>query len=116
LKTSNLLILTISLAAIAGAIVLYLFDPSTHSFYPPCVFRSMTGLLCPGCGITRALHQLLHGRIADAFHYNAVVLVLGPLLVGSAAVKPRLLYKPWLAWAVIAILLAWGVVRNLVHL
>jgi len=32
----------------------------------PCAFRSVTGLPCPGCGVTRGLLALLDGRFADA--------------------------------------------------
>lgn len=110
-------------AAAAGAVVLYVFDPSVYSFYPPCVFRSLTGYLCPGCGITRALHHILHGRFVEAFHYNAMAVVFGPVLLAGAvaeartvirgAPEPRFVQKPWIAWSVIAVLIGWGVIRNL---
>ena len=45
-----------------GVSIVYAFDPSTARFYPPCVFHSLTGLQCPGCGGTRALHALLVSR------------------------------------------------------
>ncbi len=108
---------------VAGAAVLYTFDPATSSFYPPCVFHALTGLQCPGCGTTRALHHLLHGRFAEAFHYNAMLLLFGPLLFAGAVLEartmlhgapaPHFVQRPWIAWAVIFLLLAWGVVRNL---
>lgn len=37
---------------------------------PPCFFRSVTGLLCPGCGITRATISLLRFNLVDALRYN----------------------------------------------
>ena len=48
-----------------------------------------TGLLCPGCGSLRALHQLLHGHWETAFRFN-------PLLVAS------LPFAAWLAWTFLA--------------
>ncbi len=37
---------------------------------PKCPFKLLTGLNCPGCGIQRAVHALLHGRFAEAISYN----------------------------------------------
>jgi len=37
-------------------------------------------LLCPGCGGTRALAALLHGRLAEAWGDNALLIVLLPVL------------------------------------
>ena len=45
----------------AGAVVFF-FNPSTHGFYPVCLFHKLTGWNCPGCGGTRAAYALLHGQ------------------------------------------------------
>lgn len=66
--------------ALAGA-VLFFFDPSNCGFYPICLFHKATGLLCPGCGCLRAMHQLLHGRVATAFHFNPLLIVSLPFLL-----------------------------------
>jgi hypothetical protein len=50
---------------------LWIFDPSEADL-PLCTFHAMTGLDCPGCGATRATHELLHGRFGSAMHYNAL--------------------------------------------
>ena len=48
----------------------------------PCVFRLITGLKCPGCGVTRMCLHLLHGDVLSAFHDNgAVFLMLVPGLL-----------------------------------
>ena len=67
------------LVAGAAAIVLYVFDPATAGFYPPCLFRSLFGFQCPGCGSLRAAHQLLHGDLAAAWALNRTVVVALPL-------------------------------------
>ena len=51
-------------------LVLYCYNPSTSSFYPLCLFHSVTGLHCAGCGGLRAAHALLHGNVAESFAYN----------------------------------------------
>lgn len=105
-----------------GFVVLRTFDPNAAgSLFPPCVFHSMTGLFCPGCGITRMLHALVHGDLRGAFAMNAMVLLMLPVLAtmlvnearsrrmvpGAAA---RLMYSPW-AW--LGVVVAFGVLRNL---
>ena len=46
----------------------------------PCPFRLVTGLSCPGCGVTRMLLHLLRLDFAAAFRSNAVLLCLLPVL------------------------------------
>lgn len=41
---------------------------------PPCVFRTLTGFYCPGCGGTRAVLELLHGNLFHSFYYHPIVL------------------------------------------
>jgi len=81
------------LAIAAVGIVLFLFDPATAGFYPPCLFKSLFGWPCPGCGSLRALHQLLHGRLAAAWELNRNVVIALPLaaiLEGVRALRGRL--------------------------
>lgn len=66
---------------IAGAVYLFVFEPGKSGFFPPCVFRALTGFTCPGCGITRALHQALHGHLINAFTLNPLFFVLSPILL-----------------------------------
>lgn len=40
----------------------------------PCLFRRLTGIPCPGCGLTRALLCLLRGDIRGALAYNALAI------------------------------------------
>ena len=47
----------------------------------PCIFHSVTGLYCPGCGGTRALRLLLHGDILQSLYYHPLVLY-GAVLYG----------------------------------
>ncbi len=123
LRTSKTFVVIGSIAAAAGGAVLYTFDPAVYSFYPPCVFRALTGLLCAGCGATRAAHQLLHGNVAEAMRLNAMFVVGAPLFLfgaaaeASAAMRGRtlaLIRRPWIAWAIVVILIGWGVLRNVI--
>jgi hypothetical protein len=67
------------LAGILFLAVLFLYDPASSAFYPPCLFRTFLGMQCPGCGSLRAAHQLLHGNISRAWALNKPLLVALPL-------------------------------------
>jgi len=62
--------------AVGAGAVIFFFNPSTHGFYPACVFHSLTGLNCPGCGATRALYALLHGNVRLAVKDNVLFVAL----------------------------------------
>jgi len=97
--------------AVAGAAILYRFDPTTAGFFPPCLFRLLTGLQCPGCGTTRALHHLLHGDVAGAFSLNPMLFVAVPF-AGAATASRRLATHPVTGWAAAVVTVLWGILRN----
>ena len=91
--------LALTAAALAAAVGVWLlreFDPNAaHSPFPGCMFRALTGYFCVGCGLTRALHALVHGDIARAFSMNPLAMVVLPLmplmLLHDRGVRPRAL-------------------------
>lgn len=112
----------IAAAAAVFACVLFFFDPMTSAFYPRCPSKLLTGYDCPGCGTTRALHALVHLDFGAALRYNAALFVLGPLLLLYAAAAftapdsalQRFLRRPVLAWSIVAFIILWTVLRNIV--
>ncbi len=88
----------------------------------PCPFHALTGLLCPGCGVSRMFLSLFRLDFASALRYNAAVLCLLPLMAATAArysyvyVKygtRRDKFADTAVWVMIALLLAFGVIRNI---
>ncbi len=66
--------------AIGSAVcLLFFFAPSEYNFYPKCALHSLTGLNCPGCGVLRATHELLHGNFTGAFLFNPLFVATLPL-------------------------------------
>lgn len=47
----------------------------------PCIFHLITGLKCPGCGVTRMFVALLGGDVRGAFEANPAVLILSPVFL-----------------------------------
>src|SRR5215213_4155547 len=66
---------------VAGAAYLFVFEPGKTGLFPVCVFRFVTGYTCPGCGSTRAMHQLLHRHVVAAFMLNPLFLLAIPFLL-----------------------------------
>lgn len=66
---------------VAGAAYLFAFEPGKTGFFPICMFRFFTGFTCPGCGTTRALHQILHGHFLTAFTLNPLFMIAIPFLL-----------------------------------
>ncbi len=106
--------------------LLWWFDPAKLGL-PLCSFHVLTGLDCPGCGATRATHELLHGRLAAAWHYNALWTLLWPVALYAAVSELRALSgrrplpgdlprQPWF-WVSLALAgTVFFVVRNLITL
>lgn len=77
----NDLILTV-FTMIVMAIVLFIVDIG-------CPSRYITGVCCPGCGMTRATIQLLHGNVPKAIHYHPLVFTL-PIITVLFICKKRI--------------------------
>jgi hypothetical protein len=107
------------MACLAGAGLLSVWTPSDDG-RTVCPFALVTGVACPGCGMTRALAVLLHGRLGSAVRYHP----LAPLLaigLGTGLVwwwgRDHLGWPAWSArWLngvviafLVALLAAWAV-------
>lgn len=103
-----------ALAAAAFVVVGVLFavDPAATHLFPPCPLHELTGLYCPGCGSTRALHCLVRGNLSGALAYNPLMVVSIPVLTFYVVYQSRI-RRPWMSWAALVIVVAFGVARNL---
>ena len=59
----------------------YYFLNKYTGFYIPCIFHSITGLKCPGCGITRLLFYLIKFDYVKAFLENPLVFIYIPFII-----------------------------------
>jgi len=100
--------------------ILYRFPPEQYSFYPRCPIHETFGLLCPGCGATRALAALLHGNLREAMRLNAWFVLISPVIGGYAVAcyiklitrKPLPSPQPMTMYVASIIALIFGVLRN----
>lgn len=69
-----LVVVVIAAVAMTAAMVLGL----TPMGSTVCLFHALTGWHCPGCGGTRAVRALIHGRWTEALHQHALFVLLLP--------------------------------------
>mgnify|MGYP001182368041 FL=1 len=111
------------IAMSVGSAAVWYFDPTTAGLFPVCPLFKLTGLACPGCGLTRGFHALFHGDLMTALDYNALiplfVLIFGFFLISMmmVAIRGRGLVKltqsPKLLFGFFVLLIVFGVLRNL---
>ena len=78
-------------------------------FVPPCPLRTITGVPCPLCGMTRGVTALVHGHLEQALTYNpgalfAVAIAVALLLLWRTK---RMVVPVWVIAAVLGVLWAW---------
>ena len=106
-------------------VCLYFFIyPIYQQYFPKCIFHSLTGLYCPGCGVQRAISSLLHGNIILALRDNFLVVALLPFIANSFrilfldAFSEKYLnhlkfYSPAFQKTFLVIVIIFGVIRNI---
>ncbi len=103
----------------------YFFINKYTGFGIPCPFNKLTGLLCPGCGVTRCLFSILQLHFREAFNYNPLVFIYLPFIIAY------ILYKDYLyvynkkdkilvkipsifTYILLIITIAFGIIRNII--
>jgi Protein of unknown function (DUF2752) len=112
-----------ALGVLAAVGLLHVRDPHESGSYAYCPWLLLTGTYCPGCGGLRAVYDLSHTDLADAASSNLLVVVLAPVAVLAWAAWARARWRghawsvppfaPSTAWAMLVVVLAFGLLRNL---
>lgn len=121
-KKKRLIFVLICLILIVSIFFLYEIIYNKYKFGIPCIFHKLTGLYCPGCGITRAVFSLLNFKFKDAIHYNLLLFIVVPFILfylikkliywinGS---KNVLILSNKFLYTLLFITLIYGFIRNL---
>lgn len=111
---------------IAAAAVIYIyqrFDPANSGWFPRCPSKLITGYDCPGCGSQRAIHAILNGDIAGAVRHNAILIVAIPMIIilwTASLLRERYprfysaMNSSVTAYATLAVITAWAIIRNII--
>ena len=87
----------------------------------PCIFYKLTGLYCPGCGITRAFFSLMQLDFKRAIHNNLLIIIVVPFLLYYLIIKLKNwitfkkidnIYPNFLWYILVAITIIFGILRN----
>ncbi len=97
------------------------------SFCIPCFFHTVTGLKCPGCGVTHLCLHLMRFEWQEAYLANRYLFATSPLLVlllylnvlcpEKIRTKNSIrILNNYLAIIYLIGLIAWGIVRNILSI
>ncbi len=115
----------LGMSIVAGVLFYSVLLP--HISMPPCVMYKYLGLYCPGCGGTRALISLLHGRILRSLWYHPLVpysaVLYGTFMISHGAARITryryfrgLRFHNWYLYGAIVVLGANWLLRNILLL
>lgn len=116
--------LALSTLVFLAAGLLYALFVTLTGLSVPCIFRTVTHLKCPGCGMTSLCLSLLRLDFHGAWEANPAALLISPLGAAVAAdmgiryvltgdSKPDLFSNISMA-LMSAVLIVFGVLRNIV--
>jgi hypothetical protein len=116
------LVLLIPVGLVLGYLYFF-YDPAMYTFLA-CPSKKFLGISCPGCGSQRAVHQLLHGHVQQAFVFNPLLVLALPYLLLSFIFEFQPVRKKYPAFRkrlfgrtaifiILAIVLVFWMVRNL---
>lgn len=98
-----------AISTVLGAIILLSITlDAAPSKIPFCLFRNVTSLPCPSCGMTRAFISLGHGHI-----YNAIVLNPSSIFVYVATLTGFILAVLQILSGKRYILLFWNKIKSI---
>jgi len=97
--TPHFIVLFVCLSITAGSLVLK--PPTKENPYlmlgrvpipEVCTFHNLTGLPCPGCGLTRSLVTAAHGRFKASFAFHrlgilTLLLICGQIVYRTAVIS-----------------------------
>lgn len=101
-------------------LISYLYLGNKLNVYINCPIKEITGLYCPGCGITRMLQAILQLNFYQAFRHNPLLFISLPFFIfftieGIITKKDPLYNKipNKILITIIIIFIIYGILRNL---
>ena len=104
-------------------LIVYFFIYKIINIAFVCVFHEITGLYCPGCGLTRMIREIFNLNFYQAFRYNPLLFICSPfvlflyfnyiysVIVNRKSVYQKIPEKFW--YGCLIVVLAYWVLRNI---
>ncbi len=120
--TKKIVQIGLSIFILVLVVLFFVADPSKSVLFPRCVFNSLTGYYCPGCGSQRAIHSLLHFNLAGVVQNNFLLLPAIVLIIyhySRALLNrkfnwnfPNIFYFKKTPWIILAVIILFWILRN----
>ena len=83
----------------------------------PCLFHELTGLYCPGCGVTRMLFSLLKLDFYQAFRYNPLLFIMLVIYIFftlfKVVFKKKIIISEKVYFVILILVIIYGILRNI---
>lgn len=111
-----------------GSILMLLYFKFLVPILPSgyCFFWKVLGIYCPGCGGTRAVEALFHGKVLTSLWYHPMVLygliVFGGFMLTHTLERMHIphikgwRFRQWYLWTALGIILGNWVLKNILLL
>lgn len=105
---------------IAILLIYFLILYKFNLFKFKCIFHEITGLNCPGCGITRMISNFIKGDFINGIKYNyflgytfiIVIFIIGYSIYSYISNK-KIKYIEWFNILYLSLFILWGIIRNI---
>lgn len=110
----------ISLLGLVICVYFYLNNPDQNQgYFLRCPTNFLFGINCPGCGVQRAIHHLLHLNFLQALRANALFVCSLPLFISllfdfifETKKTTQLLSNKFVIVGLLLVVLLFGILRN----
>lgn len=123
-KYKKRIIVILSFIGIILILITYKYINKKYNIGIPCVIHEITGLYCPGCGITRAIFYLLDLKPIEAIKSNILMFILSPFIIiylinyikiylQNKNEDPSKIFPKKLWYTLLVITIIFGIIRNI---